>query len=164
MATPAFIVKCIARLIVLKTPSFPVGEAEIEAMQVAWCDEFDDLTDAELQAALRARATGFWPQPPEIRAHAYASRKTVERTPELLWDAIVERCRDPRFRHPETGQFSMSRLLTDEEQALFRSIGGSRKLGACASEWDLKAMRDAWIRAHQGGTVTALRLVDRVAS
>ncbi len=130
-------------------------------MQDAWMEELADVTDDQLKAALRARPNGFWPQPPDIRAHARANDAPTERTPEQLWDAIRERIRCPGHYMAQDGsqRVAFGDLLDADQQAALRSIGGARAIQQATNEWTLKELRAQWLRAVQGGTVTQLRRV-----
>lgn len=129
-----------------------------------WLKLLSGRTPAEVMGAVEAYLAdpalcSFWPKPGNLIGLMGGGKKQVD-PDEAAWDAITERVRIPgRYRATDgSGMVAMGDLLDDRQMRAFKSIGGSRAIGACVNEWQTKELRTRFLRACQG-TVTQLRVV-----
>lgn len=157
--TPEFLARCVARLVVLRLANGPSTEKEIATMMEAWTEYLDDFDDDDLKLTLRAHVdtSRWWPTPADLRA----LRPNATPTPEQLWDAILERVRSPgRFGATDgSRRVHVADFLGEREQEALRSIGGCPAIGLADNPWTIKDLRERWLRAVKGGSVTQLRRV-----
>lgn len=163
--SPDVLTKCFAFLTSLRLANAPSSPEDIEAAAEAWRMVLDDLTDDDLRTSVRLHLRNpergrWWPTPADLLGHVKPPERQAD-PPEVLWDRVMERVRDPRHRNQDgSGKVDFEGVLTPEQQGILRSVGGSAAI-RMANDYELTRIRAAFLRAlrDKGKTLPALRLV-----